>query len=143
MQTGKDVDSGSDMLTLREAERLLMHYQDLAGSGAPDRMIEAFTPDVVVRFADFPEMRGRAELKRFLVARVARQKKYSLKKRLRALSGDVIICSWDGTWEDGRDGRSMQGSGLEIMTIRGGKVKLWEAVFNVWEQGTSGSLPIV
>jgi nuclear transport factor 2 (NTF2) superfamily protein len=42
-------------------------------------------------------MRGQAELKRFLVARVARQKKYRLKKRLCAVSGEVIVCSWDGT----------------------------------------------
>jgi nuclear transport factor 2 (NTF2) superfamily protein len=143
MQTGADLDNRSDALTLGEAERLLMHYQDLAGSGAPDRMIEAFTSDVIVRFADFPEMRGQAELKRFLVARVARQENYRLKKRLRAVSGDVIVCSWDGTWEDGRDGRLMQGSGVEFMTISGGKVKVWEAVFNVWERGTSSSLPIV
>jgi hypothetical protein len=66
MQTGADVDSGSGALTRREAERLLMYYQDLAGSGAPDRMIEAFTPGVFVRFADFPGMRGHTELKHFL-----------------------------------------------------------------------------
>jgi|SRR5580704_409350 nuclear transport factor 2 (NTF2) superfamily protein len=143
MQMGTDADSASKPLTRREAERLLAHYQDLAGSGTPDRMIEAFTSDVIVRFADFPEMRGEAELKRFLVSRVARQKDYRLKKRLRAVSGDVVVCSWDGTWQDGHDGRSMKGSGVEIMTIRDGKVAVWEAVFNVWEQGTSGSLPIV
>jgi nuclear transport factor 2 (NTF2) superfamily protein len=97
MQAALDGDAASDALTVREAERLLMHYLDLAGSGAPDRMIEAFTSDVIVRFADFPEMRGQAELKRFLVARVARQKKYRLKKRLCAVSGEVIVCSWDGT----------------------------------------------
>ena len=32
-----------------------------------------FTSDVIVRFADFPEMHGQAELKRLLVARVERQ----------------------------------------------------------------------
>jgi nuclear transport factor 2 (NTF2) superfamily protein len=143
MQMGTDADSVSKPLTRHEAERLLAHYQDLASSGAPDRMIEAFTSDVIVRFADFPEMRGHAELKRFIVARVARQKNYRLKKRLRAISGDVIVCSWEGTWEDGRDGRSMEGSGVEIMTVWHGKVKVWEAVFNVWERGKSGSLPIV
>ena len=77
MQTGADVDSGSGALTRREAERLLTYYQALAGSGAPDRMIEAFTSDVIVRFADFPEMRGQAELKRLLVARGERQEELS------------------------------------------------------------------
>jgi hypothetical protein len=41
-----------------------------------------FTSDVIVRFADFPEMHGQAELKRLLVARVERQKNYRLKKRM-------------------------------------------------------------
>jgi len=45
MQTGAGVDSGSSALTWRQAERLLMNYKDLAGSGAPDRMIEAFTSE--------------------------------------------------------------------------------------------------
>jgi hypothetical protein len=62
-----------------------MYYQDLAGSGATNRMIKAFMSDVIVRFADFPEIRGQAELKRFLVARVELQKNYHLKKGLRAV----------------------------------------------------------
>jgi nuclear transport factor 2 (NTF2) superfamily protein len=130
-------------LTLHEAERLVKHYEDLAGSGSPDRIAESFAPDVIVRFADFPEMHGLAELKRFLAARIARQRNYRLTKRLRAVAGDVIICSWDGAWEDGHDGRSMEGSGVELMTLRDGKITVWEAVFNVWELGKSGALPIV
>ena len=130
-------------LTLHEAERLVKHYEDLAGSGSPDRIAESFAPDVIVRFADFPEMHGLAELKRFLAARIVRQRNYRLTKRLRAVAGDVIICSWDGAWEDGHDGRSMEGSGVELMTLRDGKITVWEAVFNVWELGKSGALPIV
>ena len=65
MQTGAAVDRGSGALTRREAERLLMYYQDLARSGVPEGMI-AFASDVIICFADFPEMRGQAELKRFL-----------------------------------------------------------------------------
>jgi nuclear transport factor 2 (NTF2) superfamily protein len=89
-----------------------MYYQDFARSSVPDRMI-ALASDVIFRFADFPETRGQAELKRFLVTRVGRQKNYRLKKWLRAVCGDVIVCPWDGTWEDGRDDRLMQGSGVE------------------------------
>jgi nuclear transport factor 2 (NTF2) superfamily protein len=136
-----DGDKGT--LTLREAERLVKHYEDLAGSGKPDRIAESFAADVIVRFADFPEMHGLAELKQFLAARIARMRNYRLTKRLRAVVGDLIICSWDGAWEDGRDGRSLEGRGVEFMTPRDGKITVWEAVFNVWERGTSGSLPIV
>src|SRR5262249_45283311 len=106
-------------------------------------MAESFAPDVVVRFADFPEMHGLAELKRFIAARMARLKGYRLTKRLRAVAGNVIICSWEAGWEDGRDGRAMQGVGGEFLTLSGGKVSVREAVFNVGERGTGGSLPIV
>jgi hypothetical protein len=64
MQIGAGGEVASAALTLRETGRLLAYYQDLAGSGAPDRMIAAFTSDVIVRFADFPEMRGQAALER-------------------------------------------------------------------------------
>ena len=130
-------------LTWQEAERLVAYQQGLTGSNDPERMIEAFASDVVVRYADFPEMRGQAELKRFAVQRFARQKNYRLKKQLRAVSGNVIVCSWDATWEDRRDGHAMEGFGIELLTIEAGKIVRWEAVFNVWEKGTSGSLPII
>ena len=73
----------TDALTEPEAARQVKHYEVLAASGSPDRMAESFASDVVVRFADFPEMHGLAELKRFIAARMARLKGYSLTKRLR------------------------------------------------------------
>lgn len=122
---------------------MIRHYQELMGSGKLDRILASFAPDVVVRFADFPEMRGVAELKQFLEKRFARQKNYRLTKQMRGVSGNVLICSWDGDWEDGQDGRAMEGQGVELMTIRDGKIYRWEAVFNVWERGKMGTLPIV
>lgn len=130
-------------LTWQEAERLVAYQQRLTGTNDPERMLEAFAPDVVVRYADFPEMRGRAELQRFAASRFARQKNYRLSKQLRAVSGNVMVCSWDATWDDGRDGRAMEGYGIELLTIEAGKIARWDAVFNVWEKGTTGSLPIV
>lgn len=130
-------------LTWQEAEQLVADQQGRTGSNDPERMAEAFAPNVVVRYADFPEMRGRAELKRFAASRFSRQKSYRLKKQLRAVSGNVMVCSWDANWEDGRDGRAMEGHGIELLTIEEGKIVMWEAVFNVWEKGTSGSLPII
>jgi nuclear transport factor 2 (NTF2) superfamily protein len=83
-------------LTMQEAGRLVVYHQGLRGSGDPDRIIQAFTPDAVVHFADFPETRGQAALRQFLVSRFAPQKNYRLKKQLRAVSGNMIVCSWDG-----------------------------------------------
>lgn len=132
-----------ESLTWDEAGRLVAYHQGLTGSGDVKQVMKAFVPDVMVRYADFPEIRGQAELKRFMAARFFRQRNYRLQKQLRAVFGNMLVCSWDGTWEDGRDGRAMEGRGVEFMTIDQGLVVIWEAVFNVWERGLSGSLPIV
>lgn len=90
-----------------------------------------FASDVVVRFADFPETHGKPPLEKFLTARFARLKNYRLQKQLRAVSGSVIVFSWDAQWEDGNDGRQMQGYGIELLTMRRNKIAKWEATFNV------------
>ncbi|QOZ67531.1 nuclear transport factor 2 family protein [Bradyrhizobium arachidis] len=136
-------ESQNSQLTLQDAEAVLDRAQQLMSAGDIAGVMKTFAADVVVRFADFRETRGRPPLEKFLLARFARQKNYRLKKRLRAVSGNVIACSWVGEWDDGRDGRKMQGRGIELLTMRGGEIAEWEATFNVWAKDSSSSLPIV
>lgn len=104
------------------------------GDGDIDVIMAGFTDDVVVRFADQPELRGKEAVKKFLVARFSRQKGYRLKKQLRVLDGNMIGNYWDGEWEDAYTGKAMIGRGTEFWTIRDGRVSVWEATFNVWER---------
>jgi len=129
--------------TFHDAEAVLARAQRLLNAGDISEVMKTFTPDVVVRFADFPEMHGKAPLETFLIARFARQKNYRLQKQLRAISGSVIVCSWDAEWEDGHNGHQMQGRGIELLTMRGDEIAIWEATFNVWQKGAASSLPIV
>ncbi|WP_338827063.1 nuclear transport factor 2 family protein [Bradyrhizobium sp. 27S5] len=133
----------ANKLTFRDAEAVLERAQKVMSTGDIPAIMKSFASDVVVRFADFPETRGKPPLEQFLRVRFARQKNYRLQKQLRAVSGNVIVCSWDGEWDDGQDGRRMQGRGIEILTMRGGEIAKWEATFNVWPMGSGPSLPIV
>jgi len=135
--------SDAEGLTVGDAEAVLARAQRLMGTGNISDVMKTFASDVVVRFADRPEMHGRPALESFLVARFARQKNYRLQKELRAVSGNVIACYWEGEWDDGQDGRQMQGRGIELLTMRGGEIARWEATFNVWQKGSAPSLPIV
>lgn len=130
-------------LTFRDAQAVLDHAQEVMSAGDIREIMKTFAADVVVRFADFPETRGKPPLEQFLRARFVRQKHYRLQKTLRAVSGNVIVCYWEGEWEDGHDGRQMQGRGMEILTMRGGEIAKWEATFNVWQTGSLPSLPII
>ena len=135
--------AGIEALTISDAQAVLARAQRLMSAGNIAEVMKTFAPDVVVRFADFPETHGRQPLEKFLLARFARQKNYRLQKQLRAVSGNVIACYWDAEWEDGQDGRQMQGRGIELLTMRAGEIARWEATFNVWQKGSAPSLPIV
>lgn len=134
---------GIEALMIGDAEAVLGRAQRLMSAGDIAEVMKTFAPDVVVRFADFPETHGRPPLETFLRARFARQKNYRLQKQLRAVSGNVIACSWDAEWEDGQNGRHMQGRGIELLTMRAGEIARWEATFNVWQKGSAPSLPII
>jgi nuclear transport factor 2 (NTF2) superfamily protein len=129
-------------LTRELALKLVKNAEDFFGSGDVEAILRGYTDDVVIRFADVPEIRGKAAAEKFLRARFARQRNYRLRKVLRVLEGDMMGNFWEGTWDDAKTGKKMQGRGTEFWTIRGGKLAVWEATFNVWEQGGASQTPI-
>lgn len=130
-------------LTWDAAERLVQDVEDAFGAADLARIEQGFTADAVALFADFPEMHGRESIMRFLRARFARTKGYKLKKTLRVLMGERLANSWDATWQDARTGKPMQGRGTEIWHIEDGRIALWDATFNVWEQGGPPGTPVI
>ena len=125
------------------AKRLVRDVEDAFGAADLGRIEHGFTEDAVARFADFPEMRGRGAIMGFLTARFARTKGYRLKKTLHCLMGDVLANTWDANWEDAQTGKPMLGRGTEIWLVRGGRIALWDATFNVREKDGPPSTPVV
>jgi len=117
--------------------------EDAFGAADLDRIAQGFTEDAVARFADFPEMQGRAAIMSFLGARFARTKGYRLKKTLQVLMDDRLANTWDASWEDARTGKPMVGRGTEIWIVRDGRIALWDATFNAWEKGGPPTTPVV
>lgn len=129
--------------TIEEARAVVKYVESLFMPWNVEGILEGFTDDCIVRFGDLPEMRGKAELERFFRARSVRQRGYTLRKDFRALMNDVIANGWEGSWEDSQTGARMWGRGVEIWEMRGGKIAVWEAAFNVKEAEKQSSLGIV
>ena len=125
------------------AMHMVVAAQRAFGSADIEAALDGFTDDVVVRFADLPEISGKAALERFLRARFARQRNYRLTKHLRMVDGDMVGNVWEGNWEDAQSGQKMLGRGIEFWTVRDGKISVWEATFNVWKDGGGPVTPIV
>lgn len=133
----------SPAITREFALKLVKQAEDTFARGDVATILGGYTDDVVIRFADIPEIRGKAAAEKFLRARFARQQNYRLRKVLRVLEGNMMGNFWDGEWEDAQTGRTMCGRGTEFWTIRDGKIALWEATFNVWEKGGKAQTPIM
>ena len=130
-------------LSWDDAKKLVQDVEDAFAAADLDRISRGFTEDAVARFADFPEMRGRAAIMDFLAARFARTKGYRLKKTLHVLMGERLANTWEANWEDARTGQAMQGRGTEIWLVRGRRIALWDATFNAWEKGGPPLTPVV
>ena len=120
---------------VREAERAF-------GSADIGAILDVFTEDVVIKFADIPEMRGKLAAENFLRARFRRQRNYRLSKFLRMVESNMIGNLWEAEWVDAQTGQNMRGRGTEFWTVRDGKIAVWEATFNVWQDGGGPLLPI-
>lgn len=129
--------------TVEEARAFVKHVESLFMPWNVEAIVAGFTDDCVVRFGDLAEFRGRVELEKFFRARAARQKNYRLRKELQALMGDIIANTWTGEWEDSQSGVKMSGHGVEIWTMRGGKIAVWDAAFNFKPAGKASAMGIV
>lgn len=132
-----------DALSFERARQIVKQVETLFAKADIAGIMQGFTPDAVARFGDFPEMRGREAIERFIKARFARQKNYRLEKHLRVVMGNVIGNDWDGRWEDATTSKKMRGRGMEFWEMRGDQIAVWDAVFNVWEEGGKPSIPLV
>jgi nuclear transport factor 2 (NTF2) superfamily protein len=130
-------------MTVEQARRLVKSVEEAFGGADVPRILSGFTDDVVIRFADVPEINGIPAAEKFLRARFARQRNYRLRKSLRALMDDIIGNYWEGEWEDAQTGEQMVGRGTEFWTMRHGKVAVWEATFNVWSREGGPTIPIM
>jgi nuclear transport factor 2 (NTF2) superfamily protein len=116
--------------TTEEARSLVAYVESLFMPWNVDALVAGFTEDCVVRFGVIPEFRGRDALRKFFEARRAKQRGYRLNKQFRTLVNDMMTNVWEGDWEDTGTGQRMKGFGVEVWTLRDGKIATWEAAFN-------------
>jgi nuclear transport factor 2 (NTF2) superfamily protein len=126
--------------TIDEARTLVKHVESLFMPWNVDALADGFTEDCVVRFGSVPEFRGREAVRTFFRTRSARQRNYRLTKQLRSLDGDTVTNVGDGAWEDAETGVPMKGFGVEVWVLRGGKIAVWEAAFNVGRADQTSSV---
>jgi nuclear transport factor 2 (NTF2) superfamily protein len=135
--------AGHNPRTVEEARAFVAQVESLFMPWNIEALLAGFTDDCVVKFGDLPVLTGKAALQNLFHSRMERQRGYRLVKEFRALMDDKIANYWEGWWEDRVTGAKMQGRGVEIWTMRDGKVAVWEAAFNVNEEGKPSAMGLV
>ena len=135
--------TGHNPRTEDEARAFVSQVESLFMPWNIEALLAGFTDDCVVKFGDLPELNGKAALEKLFRGRMERQKGYRLKKEFRALAGDTIANYWEGWWEDTLTATKMQGRGVEVWIMKDGKIAVWEAAFNVKEQGGPSAMGLL
>jgi nuclear transport factor 2 (NTF2) superfamily protein len=115
--------------TLRHA---LPRFEAMFAQGDVDAIVDLFADDAYVRYGRIPPFTGREQLREVLRQRFAQMRDYRLVKRLEFIAPPRYAASWTGTWIDTTSGHRVQSFGLELITVREGKISEWVASVSFW-----------
>jgi nuclear transport factor 2 (NTF2) superfamily protein len=132
--------SGRNPQTIEEAHAFVAHIQSLFMPWNTEALLAVFTDDCVVRFGDMLEFRGKAALEKLLRDRSECQKDYRQRTQLRGFADDTITINWEGEWEDGASGKKVSGLGIETWTMRGGRIAVCEAAYDIGGSGKPSAM---
>jgi ketosteroid isomerase-like protein len=114
-------------LTEQGLQTALTYYEGLFERGDVEAILDDFTDDAEVRYGTAAPFVGKDKLGDMLRRRFAGMRDYRLTKRLELLSPPGYAASWTGRWIDVGTGRHMEIFGLELLTVRDGKICKWWA----------------
>jgi hypothetical protein len=92
-----------------------------------DEIMALFDPEIVLVWNGKVAARGLDELRRWHEERHAGRKSQTIRKTLRAASGDTIAVEWIARWNDPATGTPMEGHGGEFWRMRGDRLLEWHA----------------
>ena len=125
--------AGATVFTVEDARDLVQLFAKVTSSKNVDDFLNGFTDDCIVRYGEFPEMRGKEVFRPFVEQMFSdRLKNFRCEKSLRSLSGNVIGGTWESTWTDAESGKKRAGRGFEFWIMRDRQIARWDAGFNFW-----------
>lgn len=123
-------------ITWEEANASLAKSMDRFQRHDVEGILSRYDENVSIRFADLPEIRGKAAAEKFLRARFTIQKDYKVHKSLLLVSGQKYANNFTASWVDANSGKHYDARGVEALELRDGKVINWDCSYNLWEAGT-------
>jgi len=125
----------SDGWSRHQATTLLRAVVEMVQSGDIQALVDLFPEDCVVRYGATPEQQGRVPLRRVVTEHLAKKQNLRVQKDCIAIDRNKLVIRSEEHWTDRDTGKPMTGFGVEVWTMREGKIAVWEAAFSAGEEG--------
>jgi hypothetical protein len=135
--------AGQNPRTVEEACAFVAHVESLFMPWNIEALLAGFTDDCVVKFRRPAHAQRQGGAPKPVPQPHGAAEGLPPGQGVPRLDGRQDRQFWEGRWEDRVTGAKMQGRGVEIWTMRDGKVAVWEAAFNVNEQGKPSAMGLV
>jgi nuclear transport factor 2 (NTF2) superfamily protein len=114
---------------------LLRSVMDMFHGVDIQALADLFTEDCLIRYGAAREQQGRVVLRRLLTGLLSRRRDLRVQKTCIAIDRNKLAIRSEESWSDGETGKAMTGFGVEVWTMREGKIAIWEAAFSAGEDG--------
>ena len=124
---------GTDGWSRHQATTLLRAVTEMFQNGDLPALADVFTEDCAIRYGAAPEQEGRIALRRLLTGVLLRRRNLSVQKTCVSIDRNKLTIRSEERWIERDVGTPMIGFGVEIWTMREGKIAIWEAALSVGE----------
>ena len=125
----------TDGWSRHQANTLLRSVVDLFRGGDIQGLVDCFTEDCTIRYGAASEQQGRVPLRRVVTELLSRRHDLRLEKTCIAIDRNKLVIRSEESWSDKDTGKTMTAFGVEVWTMRDGKIAVWEAAASARESG--------
>jgi nuclear transport factor 2 (NTF2) superfamily protein len=126
---------GTDGWSRHQSNALLRSVVDMLRGADIQGLVDCFTEDCTIRYGASAEQQGRVPLRRILTELLSRRQNPRLQKTCIAIDRNKLVIRSEESWTDKDTGKTMAGFGVEVWTMRDGKIAVWEAAASAGENG--------
>ena len=122
---------GSNAMDLQTAQKWLDQVAATCSTLDPELILTFFAEDVVADLGAVV-VTGKAQLAPLIRDRYANYARYELRKTVRAVAGDLVVCDARLCWSTADQPELQHTRAIEILQVRDGRIVRWDNASTSW-----------
>jgi limonene-1,2-epoxide hydrolase len=123
--------NGSAPLDAETAQNWLNQVVATCSTLDPELILHMFTDDVIADLGPVT-LTGKEQLRPIIRERYSRYTHYDLRKTVRAVAGDLVICDARLRWKSPEHSTLQHTRAIEILQVRDGRIARWDNAGASW-----------